>query len=465
MAIEGVDYSRSKYSDHTPSVATLKAMGKHFAGRYAVNDKSPVERGITAAEYQRLVAGGLDVFLYWEGLKEWMLGGWDAGVRAAKNAQANIVAAGIPPGTPVYFAHDIDPQPQHFGQIDACLAGAASVVGAERVGIYGGWLLMEHCAQVGNARWFCQTLAWEYKRGLHPAAHLYQYGFNEWIEGTECDLVRAMTANYGQASLADVPKDRDWKDAQFDQANAAGELPVAHTLIDEMPKVYDEAGRFGTSTAQAVAGCIAHRMHKQSGEWLQLSRAGIYYVGRERQYGKNEEELCSHESVWLPHVMEAMTTTGACREEIWPFDMDNLCPLPSAAENAPKVTIAGYWDMSNETPFADPGRSDNHQKVLRNHIMRCILTGCPVMFAIQLYDTFEPQGPDFEIPMPKPEDSEWMQHCMIIYGYDRSLGEHGMYKVQNSWGADWGYQGKCRIPMKYIDEQGRDFVSRRRAPK
>jgi hypothetical protein len=199
MAIEGVDYSRTAHSN-SPSVAALNAMGKNFAGRYAVNDKSPSGRGITAAEYQRLAAGGIDVFLYWEGVAAWMLDGGYAGVLAARNAQANIAAAGMPPETPVYFAHDIDPQPIHFGLVNDCLAGAASVVGAERVGIYGGWLLMEHCAQVGNARWFCQTRAWEYGHGLHPAAHLYQYGFNAWIDNTNCDLVRAMTENYGQAS-------------------------------------------------------------------------------------------------------------------------------------------------------------------------------------------------------------------------------------------------------------------------
>src|SRR5688500_14132393 len=113
MAIEGVDYSRTAHSN-SPNAASLNAMGKHFAGRYAVNDKSPVGRGITAAEYQRLAAGGIDVFLFWEGVAEWMLGGREAGVRAAQNAQDNIAAAGMPPETPVYFAHDIDPEPHHF---------------------------------------------------------------------------------------------------------------------------------------------------------------------------------------------------------------------------------------------------------------------------------------------------------------------------------------------------------------
>jgi hypothetical protein len=52
-----------------------------------------------------------------------------------------------------------------------------------------------------------------------------------------------------------------------------------------------------------------------------------------------------------------------------------------------------------------------------------------------------------------------MIHCMVSYGYDRSIG---MYKVQNSRGADWGYDGKGRIPMQWINQSSRDFYALRR---
>ena len=201
MVTEGVDYSATAHSN-SPGIEVFNATGKHFAGRYAVNDKSPAGRGITAAEYQRLAAAGIDVFLYWQTTTNWMLGGWAAGVAGAQNAQANIVAAGIPPETPVYFAVDFDAQPHEMAAIDDCLRGAASVMGAGRVGVYGGWAVMDHCSNAGTATWFCQTLAWMYGRGWHPVAHLHQYGFNAWIDGTNCDLVRATVENYGQASLA-----------------------------------------------------------------------------------------------------------------------------------------------------------------------------------------------------------------------------------------------------------------------
>ena len=205
MMIELVDFSRTAWSG-SPTVTALKEMGKLGVGRYAVNDKSPSGRGITADEYQRLTLNGIDVFLFWEGVESWMLGGFEAGVAAARNADANILAAGMPPKTPVYFAHDIDPQPQHFEAIRLAVEGAASVVGWDRMGVYGGWLLIDHLAPIYDLmHYYCQTLAWMYGRGWHPKATLQQYAFNVWIDGTNCDLVRATREDYGQARFTVSP--------------------------------------------------------------------------------------------------------------------------------------------------------------------------------------------------------------------------------------------------------------------
>lgn len=202
---EGVDYSRTANGDWRGLAETLVAAGKHFVVRYAVSDRSPTGRGITAAEYAAMRDAGLDVGLYWEGTESWMLGGYTAGVSAAQNAQANIVAAGMPPTMPIYFAHDIDPQPMHFDEIDACLRGCASVVGWERVGVYGGWLLMDYMAKGGTVQWLAQTSAWEYGRGVHPKVAIYQYAYNQYFYGTNCDLVRALREDWGQAASFLIP--------------------------------------------------------------------------------------------------------------------------------------------------------------------------------------------------------------------------------------------------------------------
>lgn len=202
--IEGVDWSRGAF----PGVANLKAHGKLFAGRYCVSDKSPSGRGITAAEYQTLTDGGIETFLFWEGSESWMLGGFNAGVAAAQNAQANINAAGMPASIPVFYAHDIEPQAQHYAAVDQCLKGAASIMGDERIGVYGGRHLIDHCRDAGTAKWFCETEAWSYVNHqivIADGVHILQYGTTAQtgsieIGGTNVDLCRALKPIYGQAS-------------------------------------------------------------------------------------------------------------------------------------------------------------------------------------------------------------------------------------------------------------------------
>lgn len=201
MSLELVDFSSTASADWAGLAAAIKGAGKVGVLRYCVGDKAPSGRGITAAEYAAYKAAGLEVALFYEGSASWMLGGYNAGVSAAQNAQANIVSAGMPPTQPVIFAHDTDPDPSQWAAIDACLNGAASVIGWPRVGAYGGWLLIDYLAGGGTVKLLCQTSAWEYGRGVHPAATLYQYQYNQYFAGTNCDLVRVMKEPYGQASL------------------------------------------------------------------------------------------------------------------------------------------------------------------------------------------------------------------------------------------------------------------------
>lgn len=206
---EGVDYSSTTNANWTGLATALRAAGKTFAGRYLVPDKSPNGRGITAAEYHALMDAGVSPFYYYEARSSWMLGGYDAGVEAAHTAQAELIASDGPPSVPIHLAHDIEPQRQHLAAIDACFRGAASVLGWERVGGYGGWGLIDYLAQGGNVKWLVQTDAWQWsldgmdhpRPGAHPASTLYQYNTGtNWIGGANCDLVRAMVPIYGQAS-------------------------------------------------------------------------------------------------------------------------------------------------------------------------------------------------------------------------------------------------------------------------
>lgn len=197
---EGIDYSSTPHSNWNALAQAFKAEGKKFVGRYAVGDKSPNGRGITASEYVAMRSAGIEVFAYWEAQTSWMLEGWDAGVRAARDAVKNLAAAGMPTTMPVYYSHDIEPDPRHYLAVDECLRGAASVVQLRSVGLYGGYGIIDHVSRTKTAPWLCQTYAWS-GSDLHPSAHLYQYdNYDNYIAGTDVDLVRSLKTHYGQAS-------------------------------------------------------------------------------------------------------------------------------------------------------------------------------------------------------------------------------------------------------------------------
>lgn len=189
MTIEGVDYSFAR-----PSPQGLYNAGKRFAVRYG----GPGSDGkqLTAGELAALRAAGLDVVANAEG----SAGGYndaDTGRSWAASAEGAFRGLGMPADRPIYFSADWDASASDMAGIDAALRGSAAVIGAARVGIYGSYDVIEHCRKAGTAAWFWQTYAWSAGR-VSSANHLYQYKNGVTVGGGDCDLTRAMVADYGQ---------------------------------------------------------------------------------------------------------------------------------------------------------------------------------------------------------------------------------------------------------------------------
>jgi hypothetical protein len=188
--IEGVDYSSG-----APGSAALLAAGKHFVVRYLARDW----RGITPQERAELESGGIEIAVVYESTEQRPLDGREAGADDARFAQDVLVGIGLPASMPIYFAADWDFSEDQQPAIDDYLRGCADSIGADRVGIYGGYHVIGRCHDNGTAKWFWQTSAWSGGM-LQPWAHLYQYAYNVWINGTNCDACQALRDNYGQAS-------------------------------------------------------------------------------------------------------------------------------------------------------------------------------------------------------------------------------------------------------------------------
>ncbi len=193
MSTEGVDYSFTK-----PGGAALKAAGKSFVIRYVYYEGTG--KALNAAERDDLQDHGLDLAMVFERYAMRPLEGWGAGVEDAQRSNSELHALGFPPDSPVYFAIDWDSQASEQAAIDNYLRGCASVIGLDRVGVYGNYYSVDRCHRNGTARWFWQH-NWGSDGKVHPEAHLHQYKIDTNMSGTgsgALDLNRALKADFGQ---------------------------------------------------------------------------------------------------------------------------------------------------------------------------------------------------------------------------------------------------------------------------
>lgn len=149
------------------------------------------------AEADQLRKAGIDIACVYETSAGWMLGGWEAGRIAAMAAKAAITDCGGPPAPFVYFACDVDTQ--EHSKVESCLAGAASVLGKDKVGIYGGYDIVDHALKGKFAAKGWQTEAWSQGRKLSTAV-LYQHVAKLWgnLGGLDYDSNEMLADDIGQ---------------------------------------------------------------------------------------------------------------------------------------------------------------------------------------------------------------------------------------------------------------------------
>jgi hypothetical protein len=141
------------------------------------------------------------------------------------------------------------------------------VLGAGRVGIYGGYWIVSRCAENQSAKWFWQTTAWS-GGNIFPGNHLYQHDYNIFIAGTNVDATRALQDNYGQASkfrggkpapqpkpVVAYPEGMDAGVARkaFGSFKASNGVTVSYSEGDELSALWLASGSYGRITDVLIA--------------------------------------------------------------------------------------------------------------------------------------------------------------------------------------------------------------------
>lgn len=198
--VEGVDHTGGA------NIAALVAAGKQFACRYG--GPGGAWKHITPTEAQALSAAGVAIVANAEGSASGLLGGWSAGVSWARDAEAHFAACGMPSTRPIYFSVDFNVSSGQWAAVASALRGAASVVGAGRVGVYGGRRAIEWARRDGVAQWFWQTYAWSSGVWV-PGNHIEQYRNGVALAGGTLDLDRALATDFGQWTTTGADMDAD----------------------------------------------------------------------------------------------------------------------------------------------------------------------------------------------------------------------------------------------------------------
>lgn len=201
LCMKGVDYSFSR-----PDPQKLYDAGYRFVVRYLAwassgRGKSVLDgynngKVLTRSEAKKLDAAGLDIVSNWEWDPRDGLRGYSGGVYDAKEAKRLHDAAGGPAGAVIYFSVDFDASTSQLATCYEYLKGAASVLGWDRVGVYGSYKTVEYMHARG-VKWLWQTYAWSYG-SVSSHINLYQYKNGVTLAGGSVDLDSAKTIRFGQ---------------------------------------------------------------------------------------------------------------------------------------------------------------------------------------------------------------------------------------------------------------------------
>ena len=225
-------------------------------------------------------------------------------------------------------------------------------------------------------------------------------------------------------------KDRgDPRDFLFTKVHApAAPLPVPPkiSLRAKMPPVWNQ-GELGSCSAHGVLACF-NFVHK-GGPW---SRLELYYEERVLEGTVDQDS-----GAMIRDGIKILANIGVGLESEWPYDVTKFKDAP------PEKLLA----ESSANKIITYSRLLNKQDMIQ-----CLLSGYPIVFGMQLYESFEtPQvAQSGIIRLPSSVEQCLGGHCMSIVGYNSNVYGSFFWEVRNSWDTTWGDNGYCWIEDSYM---------------
>lgn len=148
---------------------------------------------------------------------------------------------------------------------------------------------------------------------------------------------------------------------------------------------------------------------------------------------------------------EVSIVSGCCEDSLYPDASQFIrTPTPEMNLNASLYKMGAYHGIAN---------SDVAMSVLGDP------TPWPIELGFSVYESFESEATAKTgiVTLPEAGERQLGGHEVVVLGYDisptetlRPKGCPPAFLIQNSWGEGWGINGRCWMPVSYLDRPDSD---------
>lgn len=232
------------------------------------------------------------------------------------------------------------------------------------------------------------------------------------------------------------PDSRDFKYTMALRQLAKQNLPIIVDFRQLYPRLIPgvlDQGCLGTSAVSACSNAIRFVLRKEKMKDVQPSRLYMYWFAR---FVENPDIDFNDSGVSLRSILASIHTYGICEESAYPYNvnMSKMKPSNKCIRSAtPNTRDFKYLSIDLNVTL----------------IKQCLYSGLPIIFGMNVYESFESESVSRTglVPMPGTNEVLLGGHVALMVGYDEAKR---CFIVMNSWGLNWGDKGYFYLPYEYL---------------
>ncbi|KAF5645168.1 hypothetical protein F52700_2368 [Fusarium sp. NRRL 52700] len=274
--------------------------------------------------------------------------------------------------------------------------------------------------------------------------------------------------SYGTGYLHDQPLATDTV-VDMSTMNMSAQQPAKYDLSNG-GWIFNQ-GMLQSCTANAVAAAYRYELKRQRKDDFTPSRLYLCLAGH-----PPTDDMIQNTSTYIRESIKVLRNLGAVSECDWRYNYDlqsnnELVGKSNAAfppQNDCFKTAAKHFTLRYSVTYKpkDGDVSSDGQNKKVQCWKGCIGMGYPVIFGFNCYQSWfafskkvqnGAQDNDCIAPVPTSSeiDNETLQgaHAVVAVGWDDTRGT-GCFKVQNSYGQNWGVGGFFWMPYEWLTMKG-----------